>query len=168
MLANTALASPPDHHSPAQPDTETASESTTLLRLIELARDLTSVLDREIHLLRKLEVNSIKELSDQKAQLTEEYRGHVRALRENPGFSETLEPRLRDELADVIERLNETAQANETALKAAMDAHDRVFRAIASAVEAQQREASGYAATGAHSGGTSGGAPVSLRINESL
>lgn len=167
MLANTALAAPPDH-SQAQPSSETASETTTLLRLIELARDLTSVLDREIHLLRKLEVNSIQELSEQKAQLTEEYRGHVRALRENPGFSETLEPRLRDELADVIERLNETAQANETALKAAMEAHDRVLRAIANAVEAQQRETSGYAASGAHSGGSAGGAPVSLRINESL
>lgn len=154
MYGNQAIAQPP--------------EETSMMRLIELARELTSVLDREINLLRQLEISSIQELSEQKAQLTEEYRLKARELQENPGFTESLEPRLRDELEDVVDRLSETARANENALKAAMDAHDRVFRAIAGAVEAQRREGSGYSASGQHSSDQTGSTPVSLRINESL
>jgi len=122
----------------------------SLPEAMETARRLTAVLDDEIELLRGLDLAELRELSEEKARLTEIWASQSAGLQGDRGFAESIEPRLRDEFLDVVEALQRTAQANAGALRAALDAHDRLFRAIASAAQEQRggKAAAGYAAGG--------------------
>jgi len=122
----------------------------SLPEAMETARRLTAVLGDEIELLRSLDLAELRDLSEEKARLTETWASQSAGLQADRGFAETVEPRLRDEFLEVVETLQRTAQANAGALRAALDAHDRLFRAIASAAQEQRgsQAASGYAAGG--------------------
>lgn len=122
----------------------------SLPEAMETARRLTALLDEEIRLLRSLDIAELRELSEEKVRLAAAWSSQAARLQADRGFVEALEPRLRDEFLQVTEALQQTVRINASALRGALDAHDRLFRAIAAAAQEQRgRQApAGYAASG--------------------
>lgn len=125
-------------------------EPLSLPEAIDTARQLTAVLDEEMKLLRSLDIAEMRELTDEKSRLTASWSEKAARLRNEPGFIDSVEPRLRDEFLEVMEALQTTAQANAGALRAALFAHDRLFRAITAAAREQcgAETPAGYAERG--------------------
>jgi flagellar biosynthesis/type III secretory pathway chaperone len=149
-----------------QPDAAppTAEE---LRQVIHIVEDLTAVMSREVELLRAMRVRDFGELQDHKLGLVQTYEKQTEHLRSNPAFIEAIDPVLRDELTDVMERMQEVMSENEQAISAARSANQRVATAIVNAVQGQQSEAGGYSDRGGPSK-SSANPPVSVQIDQHL
>lgn len=151
-------------------DNQTAAAPPTaeeLRQVIHIVEDLTAVMSREVELLRAMRVRDFGELQDHKLGLVQSYEKHTEHLRTNPAFLEAIDPVLRSELTDVMERMQEVMTENEQAISAARSANQRVATAIVKAVEEQQTESGGYSNRGAPSK-NSGKPPVSVQIDQHL
>ena len=137
-----------------------------LRQVIHIIEDLTAVMSREIELLRAMRVRDFGELQDHKLDLVQSYEKHTADLRANPAFVEAIDPLLREELTDVMERMHGVMTENELAINAARSANQRVATAIVKAVEEQQRENAGYSNRGAGKGPSC--PPVSVQIDQHL
>lgn len=138
-----------------------------LRQVIHIIEDLTAVMSREVELLRAMRVRDFGELQDHKMDLVQSYEKQTETLRGNPAFVEAIDPLLRAELTDVMERMHEVMSENEMAINAARTTNQRVATAIVKAVEEQQGESAGYS----NRGGTSSSAgkpPVSVQIDQHL
>lgn len=136
-----------------------------LRKVIHIVEDLTALMSREVELLRAMRVCDFGELQDHKLDLVQSYEKRTETLRRNPAFVEAIDPLLRDELRDVMERMHEVMSENEMAINAARTANQRVATAIVKAVEEQQSESAGYSNRGSASG-TAGTPPVSVQIDQ--
>jgi flagellar biosynthesis/type III secretory pathway chaperone len=137
-----------------------------LRQVIHIIEDLTAVMSREIELLRAMRVRDFGELQDHKLDLVQSYEKHTADLRANPAFVAAIDPLLREELTDVMERMHGVMTENELAINAARSANQRVATAIVKAVEEQQRENAGYSNRGAGKGQSR--PPVSVQIDQHL
>ena len=138
-----------------------------LRQVIHIVEDLTAVMSREVELLRAMRVRDFGELQDHKLGLVQAYEKQTEHLRTNPAFADAIDPVLREELTDVMERMHEVMSENEQAISAARSANERVATAIVKAVQEQQGENAGYSSKGAP--GKSGGKPpVSVQIDQHL
>ena len=107
------------------------------------------------------------ELQDHKLSLVQSYEKQTAPLRSNPAFAQLIDPRLREELTDVMERMHAVMSENEQAINAARTANQRIATAIVNAVQTQQTENSGYSSRG----GVNQSAavpPVSVQIDQQL
>jgi len=148
--------------------TQAAPPSAAGLRqVIHIIEDLTAVMSREIELLHAMRVRDFGELQDHKLGLVQSYEKHTTELRANPAFVEAIDPLLREELTDVMERMHSVMAENEQAINAARTANQRVATAIVKAVEEHQREGAGYSNHGA-SGKGAARPPVSVQIDQQL
>jgi flagellar biosynthesis/type III secretory pathway chaperone len=149
-----------------QPDAAppTAEE---LRQVIHIVEDLTAVMSREVELLRAMRVRDFGELQDHKLGLVQTYEKQTEHLRSNPAFIEAIDPVLRDELTDVMERMQEVMSENEQAISAARSANQRVATVIVNAVQDQQSENGGYSKQGGPSK-NAGKPPVSVQIDQHL
>ncbi len=136
-----------------------------LRQVIHIVQDLTSVMSREVELLRAMRVRDFGELQDHKLGLVEAYEKQTEGMRANPAFAEALDPVLRDELTDVMERMHAVMSENEQAINAARTANQRVATAIVKAVEEQQGESAGYSNRGG-AARTAAKPPVSVQIDQ--
>ncbi|HEY9548924.1 MAG TPA: hypothetical protein VIR45_05435 [Kiloniellaceae bacterium] len=150
----------------AQPEAA-APTAEELRQVIHIVEDLTAVMSREVELLRAMRVRDFGELQDHKLGLVQTYEKHTEHLRRHPAFVEAIDPVLRAELTDVMERMHAVMSENEVAINAARAANQRVATAIVNAVQEQQSDGAGYSAKG--SAGKSGARPpVSLQIDQHL
>lgn len=149
-----------------QPDA-TPPTAEELRQVIHIVEDLTAVMSREVDLLRAMRVRDFGELQDHKLGLVQSYEKQTEHLRSNPAFIEAIDPVLRDELTDVMERMQAVMSENEQAINAARSANQRVATAIVNAVQEQQSEAGGYSRQGGPSKGA-GKPPVSVQIDQHL
>jgi len=136
-----------------------------LRQVIHIVQDLTSVMSREVELLRAMRVRDFGELQDHKLGLVEAYEKQTEGMRANPAFADALDPVLRDELTDVMERMHEVMSENEQAINAARTANQRVATAIVKAVQEHQGEGSGYSSKGGVTR-TAAKPPVSVQIDQ--
>lgn len=151
-----------EHHSEAAPPS--AEE---LRQVIHIVEDLTAVMSREVELLRAMRVRDFGELQDHKLGLVQAYEKQTEHLRGNPAFAEAIDPLLREELTDVMERMHAVMRENELAISAARSANQRVATAIVKAVEEQQPDTAGYSAKG-NAGKAGARPPVSVQIDQRL
>jgi flagellar biosynthesis/type III secretory pathway chaperone len=151
-----------DRHTDAAPPT--AAE---LRQVIHIVEDLTAVMSREVELLRAMRVRDFGELQDHKLGLVQAYEKQTDHLRGNPAFAEAIDPLLREELTDVMERMHAVMRENEIAINAARSANQRVATAIVKAVQEQQSETAGYSAKG-DAGKAKVRPPVSVQIDQQL
>lgn len=149
------------HMEPVQPSAE------ELRQVIHIVEDLTAVMSREVELLRAMRVRDFGELQDHKLGLVQAYEKQTEHLRGNPAFAKAIDPLLREELTDVMERMHAVMRENELAISAARSANQRVATAIVKAVEEQQSGAAGYSAKG-DAGKSASRPPVSLQIDQQL
>lgn len=148
--------------------TDTAPPTAEELRqVIHIVEDLTAVMSREVELLRAMRVRDFGELQDHKLGLVQAYEKQTEHLRSDPAFAEAIDPVLRDELTDVMERMHAAMSENELAIKAARSANQRVATAIVNAVQEHQAQGAGYSAKGG-SGKSAAQPPVSVQIDQQL
>lgn len=138
-----------------------------LRQVIHIVEDLTAVMSREVELLRAMRVRDFGELQDHKLGLVQAYEKQTEHLRRNPAFAAAMDPVLRAELTDVMERMHAVMSENEQAISAARSANQRIATAIVNAVQEQKSEGTGYSAKGS-SGKASARPPVSVQIDQRL
>lgn len=138
-----------------------------LRQVIHIVEDLTAVMSREVELLRAMRVRDFGELQDHKLGLVQAYEKQTEHLRANSHFVEAIDPVLRAELTDVMERMHAVMSENELAINAARSANQRVATAIVNAVQEHQTEAGGYSRKGDLSK-SSAKPPVSVQIDQRL
>jgi flagellar biosynthesis/type III secretory pathway chaperone len=139
-----------------------------LRQVIHIVEDLTAVMSREVELLRAMRVRDFGELQDHKLGLVQAYEKQTEHLRLNPAFVQALDPLVREELTDVMERMHAVMHENEQAINAARSANERVATAIVNAVQEHKAESSGYSAQGKAGGKSPARPPVSLQIDQHL
>ena len=138
-----------------------------LRQVIHIIQDLTAVMSREVELLRAMRVRDFGELQDHKMGLVQSYEKQTEGMRKNPAFAEAIDPLLRDELTDVMERMHAVMSENELAINAARTANQRIATAIVKAVEHQQSDSAGYSSRG-NANKTAAKPPVSVQIDQHL
>ena len=141
--------------------------SAELRNIIQLVEDLTAIMSREVELLRAMRVRDFGELQDHKLSLVQSYEKQTASLRKNPAFAELIDPRLREELTDVMERMHSVMSENEHAINAARAANQRIATAIVNAVQGHQNENSGYSNSGRMSQSATL-PPVSVQVDQQL
>src|SRR3546814_6652922 len=102
-----AARDPENAGEPAMSDLQTEAAVPTaaeLRQVIHIVEDLTAVMSREVELLRAMRVRDFGELQDHKLGLVQAYEKQTEHLRANPAFAAAIDPVLREELTDVIDR----------------------------------------------------------------
>ncbi len=138
-----------------------------LRQVIHIIEDLTAVMSREVELLRAMRVRDFGELQDHKLGLVQSYEKQTEGMRKNPAFAEAIDPLLRDELTDVMERMHAVMSENELAINAARTANQRIATAIVKAVEEHQSDNTGYSNRGS-ANKAAAKPPVSVQIDQHL
>lgn len=138
-----------------------------LRQVIHIIEDLTAVMSREVELLRAMRVRDFGELQEHKLGLVQTYEKQTAGIRGNPAFIEAIDPLLRDELTDVMERMHAVMSENEMAINAARAANQRIATAIVKAVEEQQSDSAGYS-RGGNAVKAAAKPPVSVQIDTHL
>ena len=134
--------------------------------LIATVSELVALMDQESASLRAMRAREIGKLQERKTHLTAAYEASTRALRSDPEALETIDPILRQELTDVLDRLGHVVRENEAALRAVTKANEKLMSAIVESVRTQQAQQSGYTAAGASMAKLA--APVSVQIDQTF
>ena len=132
--------------------------------VVEIMRELTSLLSREVDLLRAMQIREFGRLQDRKATLINAYEQQTNDLRGDPSFAKTIDPLLRDELKDVTERMTAVVRANEQAISAAREINNRVAEAIIDAVQSTNPGNAAYSDKGGYRTKKSA-PPISVQID---
>lgn len=142
-----------------------AGNSIQIETLIVVTSRLVDVLDREIGLLRSMEVGQIETLREEKQTLILAYEECVKALAGNLAALDALEPPLRAELSALARRLDDALAENARALHAVRESHDRLLKAIVDAVSETRSHHKGYSANGAVPKTRRGSAAATLSLS---
>ena len=94
--------------------------------------------------------------------------GLVRDVKAEPAALARIDPVLRAELDDSLERLNRTVDINQRALRAARAANERLMKLIVDAAAAQRPSVSAYGRNGVMAGRPTKAQPLSLTFDQRL
>lgn len=153
----------PGDNPPAAPASSPAAV-TDIRSAIDIVHGLTGLMSQETRLLQAMQIKEFAKLQDRKASLVEAYENQTRALREDPGFAATIDPRMRAELKDVAERMQAVMAENDIAIKAARKLNERVATAIVDAVQSSMPNSAVYSSRGGYQE-TKSSVPVSVQID---
>jgi len=131
-------------------DNPKSDDMASIRRLIETVKELTGLMSQETELLRALQVRNFSALQDRKLTLIRSYEEGSAALRQDAGFAQAIDPRLRAELKDVSARMRDIMQENELAILAAREMNQRAASAIVDAVSALRNDSPVYSGEGAY------------------
>ncbi len=126
----------------------TRSETNNLSELIELTDRLTDLISAEVAALRAMRPQDIFPLQDEKSALTSQMEVWVRDLREHPEPIVAADPERRAALQHSTTALSSVVTENLRVLDAAQSVNERMFKAIAEAVNEQSNPATSYAPNG--------------------
>ncbi len=102
--------------------------------LLGLIRELIAVLERENALLRRLDVDGLAELQEEKCALVDAYEAELDHLRRSPELVAALDPAQREALMAAIRELRRVMRINLNALAAAKDVAERAASHIATSL----------------------------------
>ncbi len=138
--------------------------------LIVVAGRLITLVTEETRLLEAYQTNDITAFQDEKARLARAYTELVRDLKRDPELLAAVDKAVRDELAEVLRRFGDAAEANANALTVARAANERVMRAVIEAASAQQNVVIGYSRAGTlpPPSRAAQARPLSLSVNQRL
>lgn len=109
--------------------------------LIHVTARLIDIMGHEIELLDRRNARELESLQSEKSALVRAYDEQISVLRQDPDRVSTLEPVLRDELWRVSKTLDAIVEENARALKATMEANNRLVRIVVrTAQEETQRD----------------------------
>lgn len=127
---------------------DAAGEHHSIHSIINVVRELTSLMSREVELLRGMQIQEFGVLQGHKIELIAAYENKTTALREDHSATERLDESLREELQDVINRMTDTMRENEAAIRAAKTTNEKLVKAITTAVQSAQNSHVGYSKQG--------------------
>ena len=138
--------------------------------LIVIANRLIAQLEIENDALRNHETEIIHTLLDEKATLARVYESRFKALLEKPELLDDADPKLREQLKKLAEKLERLIQDNGTLLNVTIQANRMVVDLIAEAVHAQQPNAGTYSSDAQASthGANAASQRVALSLDETL
>lgn len=132
------------------------------------AERVTSVLEREVPLLKALRGPEVYALLDEKRAATDGYTALAQKLRASPDLLKDLPSSARDVLKATAHRLASATEANARALRAGSEANGRLVKTIAQAVGEQHLGAGRYRPDGRpRTAGTGDPAPA-CSVNQVL
>ncbi|MGH6947406.1 MAG: hypothetical protein ACREDZ_08770 [Kiloniellales bacterium] len=99
--------------------------------------DLGHIMQREAETLRGMDMPAFGALQSRKLALVEDYERQVKALRADPDYLAALPSDAKGGLRAASERLREAVRSNEIALAAARATNQKLFNAVAEALQAQ-------------------------------
>ena len=130
------------------------SESTRqALDLMKVLTRLIEVLQQEIATLHDMDPSGIQQLQQDKIVLTAAYESLLGQLRGEPEALRNLPQELREQVMQVTRDFQDTLTENARALYAVKEANDRLFNAVAKAVEEQRGHGSAYSSRGSLASG---------------
>ncbi len=116
--------------------------------LINLAAQLSDVMEQEADLLHRMDVAAIASLQPAKSAMADAYERVVRELGKSPQPLDAIDPSRLSELRATSARLDKAADTNAIALKTAAVANERMFHAIADAMRETRKESATYTRDG--------------------
>lgn len=143
---------------------EAPQDKNSIHSIIRVVRDLTSLMSREIELLRAMQIQEFGVLQGQKLELISAYEEETAALRDDQFATQRLDDSLREELRDVVGRMTETMRENEAAIRAAQTTNEKLVKVITTAVQSARNSHLGYSSQGTKQ---ASGA-VSFKIDQQL
>lgn len=130
------------------------SESTRqALDLMKVLTRLIEVLQQEIATLHDMDPSGIQQLQQDKIVLTAAYESLLGQLRGEPEALRNLPQELREQVMQVTRDFQDTLTENARALYAVKEANDRLFNAVAKALEEQRSHGSAYSSRGSLASG---------------
>ncbi|MEM7169532.1 MAG: hypothetical protein AAF530_05150 [Pseudomonadota bacterium] len=132
--------------------------------VIGTVRELTEIMGREVELLRAMKVREFGQMQERKNTLVESYEKLAGDLKSSPAFAESIDPRLKDELRDVTERMHSVMEQNARAIQAAQSVNQRIANAIVEAVQGSPAHHR-YSPEGAMTANTAA-PPVSVQVDQ--
>ena len=138
--------------------------------LIVISNRLIAQLEIENDALRNHETEIIHTLLDEKATLARVYESRFKALLEKPELLDDADPKLREQLKKLAEKLERLIQDNGNLLNVTIEANRMVVDLIAEAVYAQQPNAGTYSSDAQASthGANAASQRVALSLDETL
>ena len=138
--------------------------------LIVIANRLIAQLEIENDALRNHETEIIHTLLDEKATLARVYESRFKALLEKPELLDDADPKLREQLKKLAEKLERLIEDNGNLLNVTIEANRMVVDLIAEAVHAQQPNAGTYSSDAQASthGANAASQRVALSLDETL
>ena len=130
--------------------------------ILTLIRELKGVLERELLLLRGMNLEGLEEIQEEKTALADAYEVEVAALRRAPEFVAALDPAVREALFEAMRDLQAVMRENLEALLAARTVTERVARHIAASIETSHKH------TGPMAAGEGAGQVVPLTLNRQV
>ena len=146
------------------------TEATHVRELLEITKQLSAVLEREVEIVRAKDSSELPALHEDKRALCAAFEAQLKALGQ-PADARGEAPGARgQDLLVAIARFKKVLRRNEQTLRAARDTSERVLRAITEAVENKRGEAAGYGASGARveRSQRTGTQPLPLAIDQRL
>ena len=141
-----------------------------LTDLIVIANRLVAQLEIENDALRSHKTELIHTLLDEKATLARVYESRFKVLAEKPELLDEAEPKLREQLKSLAEKVDRLIHDNGDLLNVTIEANRRVVDLIAEAVHAQQPNAGTYSSDAQASthGANAASQRVALSLDETL
>lgn len=135
--------------------------------LVWACTNLCELLEVENEALTQHDIQTVRDLSDNKAALARIYEQALLPMSEDPSLVDGLEPEQREELTALGRRLQELVEVNARILKAEMEATNRLMDAVVSAVKTNAPNTVTYGKGGAFDG-HKGPEHNSVALNETL
>ncbi len=129
--------------------------------------NLCDLLEVENEALANHDIQTVRELADNKSALARIYEQSVLPMAEDPSLADELEPEQKDELTELGRRLQGLVEENARRLKAEMEAAERLMDAVANAVKTGATSTCKYGKTGQFDG-RAGTERQSVSFNETL
>lgn len=141
-----------------------------IIDLLRIMDRLIGVLEREVDMIRAMKPMEIQSLQQEKIVLSAAYEGQLKALAENPGLIDGLDPALRAQVDAAVDRFRQTLAENERSLRAAKEVTGRVLRMVAEQLDKARGDKSAYSAAGAIpvTARSSTARPLSVSVDQRL
>lgn len=114
-----------------------ANKRPEIATVVDTIDDLGRIMQREVETLRGMDMPAFGALQTRKLELVEDYERQVKALRADPDYLAALPKDAKGGLRAASERLREAVRSNEIALAAARATNQKLFNAVAEALQAQ-------------------------------
>ncbi|MCZ6722078.1 MAG: hypothetical protein O7A65_11130 [Proteobacteria bacterium] len=116
--------------------------------LVQISDRLSDLMSAETTALRAMRPKDIVPLQEEKALLTEQYAEQLKLLRADPHVLDQTDASTRELVRDATRRLHDLARHNCHVLTAARTVNERLMKAVADAVSAENQPTRGYTAVG--------------------
>jgi flagellar biosynthesis/type III secretory pathway chaperone len=139
-----------------------------LEEVLDVTQRLTTLLEREVELLKSLKPQEIRELQKPKTEMSATYERLIRQLREKAPSLANVDPKLKERVRQATVRFQIALADNERSIRAVKTVSERLMRAVVAAVAERKSGTPAYSRAGLAAGGAATAKSVSFAVNRQL